>query len=109
MARAVRVGDLKVGLHRTRTVDEEGDGRVLAEGVQRRQVGGVGERQRRHRILLLTIQVQHDPACHEDLQARCGFEQVGNQRRSRDDLLKVIQHEQPLLLPQKRLERLQER
>ncbi len=51
--------------------------------------------------------MEHLTARHQQLQARTGGQQFHEQWRCRHDLLKVVQHEQPVLLTQRPLQQFQ--
>src|SRR5205823_9134754 len=90
-------------------LDEERDRRHLGEVLERRQVVEVGQLERRDRELLFAAQVQRRPGGDEGFEARRGREQLGDQRRRRDDLLEVVQDQEERLVAQVRLERFDDR
>jgi len=47
--------------------------------------------QRRHGELMLRLQAQHDPAGDQELQPGCGVQQLGEQRRSLQHRLEVVE------------------
>ena len=56
----------------------------------------IGERQRRHRHLLLARDAQRAARRDDHLEARAGADQIGDQRRRGQHLLEVVHHQQRL-------------
>ena len=97
--RRVLVGEREVGLTAPRPLDEQGHRRVAgASGSARRRLPSVGQRQRRHRELVLAAQLQRRPAGHQHLQARARRQQLGDDRRGGAGLLEVVQQQQQALV-----------
>jgi hypothetical protein len=72
----------------------------LVVGRRSSVVGRRRQRQRRHRELVLAVQVQHGPAGDQHLQPRRRCQQLGDQRCRVEDLLEVVQQQQRPLRPQ---------
>ena len=86
-----------------RLADELGVGRSEPESVvglacpaYEQRVGSVSG-QRAHGVDMFTGQVQHDPACHQDLHMARPSEEVDEHRRTGDELFDVVEDEQQLL------------
>ena len=65
----------------------------------------VGERERRNRKFVLAVHAQNRTAGDERLDLRRGGEQIGNEWRSGNDLLEIIEDEQEIFRAQKFAER----
>ena len=106
--RGVGVVHPEVGLDRQGALDEERHGGILRQGLDGRQVPGIGQVERGHRELVLAAEPQHHPAGHQALQARAGRQQLRHQRGRRHDLLEVVEHQQHLLILQELLQALEQ-
>ena len=105
----VLVGDGEARLDRHRALDEQAHGGVLLDRrrVDGARLAGHGQslepaqvarvrwrRQAGHRVLLLARHVQGGSAGDDDLDPGARPQQVGDDRRRRDHLLEVVEHEQ---------------
>ena len=74
------------------------DHAIVRQGFTVRQMLWIRQRQRWHHKLAFAAHMEHLTARNQQLQARTGCQQFHQQWRCRHDLLKVVQHEQPVLL-----------
>ena len=90
VARARFRRDREVRLDRRGALAEEGDRLVLRKLLDR---GGprVGQRQRRHRELVLAVNVERRPAGDEDLRAGAGRRELRDQRRRGNQVLEAVE------------------
>lgn len=98
--RGVVIRHCEGGLNGLRSLDEEPDGLVLGQLLQRRQLSGVRQFQRRHGILAFAPDVQRMPAGDQHGQLRAALEQGGDHRRRVGHVLEVVEHQQQLLRPE---------
>ena len=84
--------------------DEERDTFNPLELDERRQRGGIGKFQRRHREVSFGRKSHRDPARDEDLERRAGGDELGNERRRFQEMFDVVQDQQDLTLPQEGLQ-----
>src|SRR3989442_1559990 len=99
----------KSGLHGLRTLNEKGDRRVVQKLLMCWQMEWIGQGERRHRKLVFPLHVQDRSAGHQNRDGGTGQEQFNQRGRSCEDLLKIIQQQQEVLVTQERFERLEER
>ena len=90
----------EVRFHRLGTLHEERHCIVAREGIRIRGLVRAGKLERRHRILVLTCEVQTLPAAHQHLQIRARLQQIRNRRCRLGHLLKVVQQERQVLITQ---------
>ena len=98
--RRVLVGHLERRVDRPGALDEQRHRLELRELRQRREVGRVGQPQRRHRVLLLAGDAQDDPAARRPA---CSAGHARTRRltvpRGVEHLLEVVEHEERRPLP----------
>ena len=87
-------GQREIAVRRGGAGDEQGDGSILEEYGQRGEVRGVRDRQRRHCKTMLTIEMKHLAASHEQLQVPARVQQRREQRGRGHEMLEVVHHEQ---------------
>ena len=86
--RGVVAGEVEAGIDGLRAPDEQLDGR---------RGGGVavaGQRERRHRVPALTVEVQRGPAGREDRGVGAPLQEFSEERHGREQVLEVVEHEQ---------------
>ena len=84
----------KLGRDRPRSFDEERHRGSRGDRRGRRRAARIGQRQRRHRELVLDADAQRGAAGGEHGQVRAGRHERGHVRRRRGDLLDVVQDQQ---------------
>ncbi len=92
--RGILVGHREVRFSRHGAGDEERDGLVERECLERRQVSRIWHAQRRHRVLLLAVDVEQGAAGGQQPHLGPGADQVTEKAGDVGDLLEVVQHEQ---------------
>jgi hypothetical protein len=92
--RGILVRDVEVRLDGAGALDEQGDGLELAELRERRQIGRVGQPERRNRVLLLARHVQDASAAHEDGKRRAAGQQGADSGSRIGHLLEVVEHQE---------------
>ena len=71
------------------------------------EVAGSWKRQGWDDELVFATQAQHLSTCNEELEIRAGFQQFGKQWCGPDDVFKVVQDQEPLLVALSNLEEFQ--
>src|SRR6266700_3178478 len=100
-------GQLKRGLNLLCPLEEERHGAIVSERLLVGQVLWIRQSQRLDDKLAFSPHTQYLPARHQQLQVRTGREQFQQARCCGDHGLEVVQHEQPLLLPQRGFQQLE--
>ena len=92
--RGVLVGHLEARLDRSCALDEEGDGLVLREAIERREMRRVRQAERWNRVLLLAGDAQRAAAARQHGEVRRRRQQIRDRGSGGDDLLEVVEDEQ---------------
>src|SRR6476646_1036051 len=94
----ILLGKLEIMLGQLCPLDEQTDRFVLRKRLQRREMFDVRKSQRWNGKFLLAMQMQHHLAGDQHLQLGARRQQLGYRRGCFDNVLKVVQHEQYLLV-----------
>jgi hypothetical protein len=90
----------EIWLDGLRSLDEELDRVVLQQGIRLGQVSRDRNRQGWNMIFVLGGEVEHRAAGRQDRDLRAGDKDARHCLRCREQMLKVIQHEEVMLLPE---------